>query len=108
MDKWQAFCGELLTFQTSGARQQADEARAMEADLKGQLAEAENRSRELEAKVEKTAKAVTTLESLLRCEPEPQLLCCYLRLPRRTDASIQDLAPHAHCVPCAACALSLY
>ena len=68
MDKWQALCGELLTFQTSGARQQADEASAKEADLKGELAESEKRSRELEAQAEKATKRVANLDESLRCE----------------------------------------
>lgn len=66
MDKWQALCGDLLTFQTSGARQQADEARSKEAELKGQLADSEKRSRELEAQAEKAAKRAGNLDEMLR------------------------------------------
>lgn len=68
MDKWQALCGELLTFQTSGAREQAAEARAKEAELKSELSESEKRSRELEAQAEKATKRVVNLDESLRCD----------------------------------------
>jgi chromosome segregation ATPase len=96
MDKWQALCGELVTFQTSGARQQADEARAKEADLKGQLAEKEQRSRELEAQAEKASKRVANLDDMLKCAREAQN--CVVTL---VDSCFRrPLMTPAHCVQC--------
>lgn len=85
MDRWQALCGELLTFHTSGARQQADEARAQEAELKSQLGDCEKRSQTIVAQSEKAAKRAENLDEMLRCESQS-----ITNLPYNTNTTTQE------------------